>query len=392
MVSKTFIKMKNFLGFLLFVYLASLSINTGTILPQSAQSTHLTYEKSIAEEPPENNYKILGLSFINGYMIPHAKEVLNVRGANPRGYEANIFWHLNNNDVWNDCHCYPRIGVFISFYDFDLTDILGYGIASGINYSYFFGIPKDYNFHIKGKAGFAYLTKPFDKENHPQNMSYSTHFNYILSIGGGITLKPWDNIEFQIDGSMNHQSNAALLEPNGGINYWAASISANYFLEEPDFQIRNIPDPYLTSEKKRRWDFSFSWGISSMPYPMPGQVPMYGVTIARSWQVWRVLAFTVGTELERNGRAVEITRREKPGTTVDPFRASILSGVEFLMGRAIFSVQLGGYFHRPFVEKDDLYQRWGLVYNIFDNLYAGINFKSYRNSADHLSLRVTISL
>ena len=77
-----------------------------------------TNEKILTQTPPEHNYKILGVSFISGYMIPHAKEVLNVRGTNPRGYEANIFWHMYNNDVWNDCNCYPRIGAFISFYDF----------------------------------------------------------------------------------------------------------------------------------------------------------------------------------------------------------------------------------------------------------------------------------
>ena len=126
--------MKNCSSFLLFVYLALLPGNAGVIFSQSTDSTYLNNQQILAEAPPEQNYKILGVSFISGYMIPHAKEVLNVRGTNPRGYEANIFWHLNNNDVWNDCHCYPRIGVFISFYDFDLTDILGYGIASGINH------------------------------------------------------------------------------------------------------------------------------------------------------------------------------------------------------------------------------------------------------------------
>ena len=128
-----------------------------------------------------------------------------------------------------------------------------------------------------------------------------------------------------------------------------------------------------------------------MPFPMPGQVPMYGLTVLRSIQVWRIAAFTLAGELERNGRAVEITRRKKPYEDVDPFRASILTGVEFLMGRTIFSVQLGGYFYRPFKEKDDIYQRWGLVYNLFEHFYAGINFKSYKFSADHLSLRFTYS-
>ena len=62
------------------------------------------------------------------------------------------------------------------------------------------------------------------------------------------------------------------------------------------------------------------------------------------------------------------------------------------MGNTIFSIQIGGYFYRPFVEKDDVYQRWGLMYNVYKNIYAGLNFKSYRNSADHLSFRGTLSL
>lgn len=128
-----------------------------------------------------------------------------------------------------------------------------------------------------------------------------------------------------------------------------------------------------------------------MPYPMPGQVPMYGVTFLRSWQTWRFVALTLAGELERNGRAVEITRRLNPEKDVDPLRASVLGGIEFLMGRTIFSIQMGLYIYRPFAEKDDVYQRWGLVYNVYKGIYLGLNFKSYLNCADHLSLRCTVS-
>ncbi len=350
-----------------------------------------------------NSSDLIGLTYITGYMIPHAKEVMNVRGTNPRGVELAYYSHLNNDEVWLDCECYPRIGGFISFYDFEITDVLGYGLSGGINFTYFFGLPSDYNFHLKGKAGFAYLTKPFDKLNHPQNMSYSTHFNYILSAGAGITIKLLDQLELQLEGSMNHQSNAALLEPNGGINYWAASSSLNYLLTPVQFKPRKISDdPYLILPKKTRWDFSFSWGISSMPYPEPGQVPMYGITINRSIQVYRIMALLFGAELERNGRAVELFRRYRPNENVNPYRFSLLGGVEFLMGKTHFSVQFGGYLFIPFRHfvaedfpprtfEDRTYQRWGLVYNLFENIYVGLNFKSYRNSADHLSLRFTYS-
>jgi hypothetical protein len=106
--------------------------------------------------------------------------------------------------------------------------------------------------------------------------------------------------------------------------------------------------------------------------------------------VMRFGAVTAGAEMEMNGR----TRlRVQRGTIEDqsPWRGSIQGGWEFLMGKTIFSIQLGLYVYRPYKEKDDFYQRYGLVHQVFDHLYAGINFKSYRHWADHLDFRVIFS-
>jgi hypothetical protein len=346
----------------------------------------------------ENNGKVVGVTFLTGYMIPHSNEVNNVRGANPRGIELAFYNHLNSDDVWLDCECYPRFGFFASYYHLDLVDILGHSFAGGLNFTYFFGLPSSFNFNLKGKAGVAYLTKPYDKIKHPRNWSYSTHINWFLSAGAGITFPISNKLEFQSEISMNHQSNAAYLEPNGGINYWALSTGINYKINDVIYKPRKVEfDPYLIYPKKTRWDFSFSWGISSNNFnlfgPPPGQVPMYGFTINRSIQTFRIMALLFGAELERNSRAVEIYRRFYPGQKVNPWRCSLLGGVEFLMGRTLLSVQFGGYLYMPFRDIEDrTYQRWGLVYNIWKDFFAGINFKSYRNSADHLSLRITYSI
>jgi hypothetical protein len=101
-------------------------------------------------------------------------------------------------------------------------------------------------------------------------------------------------------------------------------------------------------------------------------------------------AVTAGAEVEMNGRA---RIRSLRGTIEDvsPWRGSIQGGWEFLMGNTIFSVQLGYYVYSPYRDKDDVYQRYGLVYRIFNNVFTGINFKSYRHFADHLDLRLTFS-
>jgi hypothetical protein len=331
-----------------------------------------------------------GFSFIYGSAIPHAKEVLNVRGTNPRGYEINFNWLLYTREVWDDCHCYPRLGFHIAFYDFDLNEIFGYGYEGGINFTYYLGLLSKFNFLVQGKAGLSYLTKPYDKETHPQNMSYSTHLNYLLSAGAGIRLEITDFIETQLLVSMNHNSNAALTEPNGGINYPSIGLTVGYTFQPIEIKPHTHPDPYLTAENETRWDIGLFWGISSMPFPDPSQVPMFGVNVLRSWQVMRFGAVTAGAEIEMNGRARLRVERE----TIEeqsPWRGSVQGGWEFLMGKTIFSIQLGLYVYRPHKEMDDVYQRFGLVHRVLNHLYAGINFKSYRHWADHLDLRLIFS-
>jgi len=332
----------------------------------------------------------IGFTYLYGYAVPHAKEVVNIRGTHPIGYEVNFNWLLYTNEVWDDCHCYPRLGFLVAFYDYDINEIFGYGLNASGQFTYFFGLLSTFNFLLMGKAGISYLTKPYDRNTHPENMSYSTYFNYLLSIGAGTRLAFNENLETQFIVSMNHNSNAAFLEPNGGINYPALSLNMSYTFNPVDIKPRYHNDPYLNSDKKKRWDFSVFWGISGMPYPDEAQVPMFGINILRSWQVTRIGAINAGVEVEMNGRS---RLRVQRGTIADisPWRASVQTGWEFLMGRTIFSIQLGFYLYRPYQYKDDVYQRYTLVHRILYHLYAGISFKSYRHYADHLDLRLTYS-
>jgi len=343
-----------------------------------------------ANDIPDATPLTVSFNYIYGFAIPHAKEVVNIRGTNPIGYEIDFNWLLYTKEVWDDCHCYPRLGFHLAFYDFDINEIFGYGYEGGMDFTYYFGLLSKFNFLVKGKAGLSYLTKPYDKENHPQNMSYSTHLNYLLSAGGGVRFGFNDYLEAQFLVSMNHNSNAALTEPNGGINYPALSLSVGYTFSPIEIRPRTHPDPYLTAANINRWDIGTFGGISSMPFPDPAQVPMYGINLVRSWQVMRFGAVTAGAEMEMNGRA---RLRVQRGSIEEQsyWRGSIQGGWEFLMGKTIFSIQLGLYVYRTHKEKDDFYQRYGLVHRIFNHFYAGINFKSYRNYADHLDLRIIYS-
>ena len=44
----------------------------------------------------------LGFTYHYGFAIPHAKEVVNIKGTNPVGYELNFSWLLNTKETWDD--------------------------------------------------------------------------------------------------------------------------------------------------------------------------------------------------------------------------------------------------------------------------------------------------
>jgi len=351
-------------------------------------SASIPIKENITDLPDQLSIQF---DYVHGNMIPHAKEVLNVKGKNPKGYKIELSWQLHWKSVWDNYHSYPRLGIFAEYFDTDFEEILGHGYATGMLFTYFFGLPSTINFLLKGEAGVIYLTKPYDRNNNPHNMSYCTYLNYSLSIGGGINLKLNRLWQLQFLASMNHKSNAAWLEPNGGINYPAVSLGVTYILNPVNFKPLPGEDPYLSLPKKKRWEISLSGGMSAMPYPKPGQAPMASLSVMRSIQVARLLALTAAAELEYNGRARKLMEKYYTHIKSSYWRSSVLLGGEFLLGKALFGIQLGVYFYREYVEGGDFFQRYYLVYNILKNIYAGISFKSYGHFADHLDLKLAYS-
>lgn len=274
----------------------------------------------------------------------------------------------------------------IFFFDYGKPEVLGYGFGGSIYLEYYFGFPSTYNFFIRGGVGPSYLTNPWDPENNNFNMSYAMHLNWHLFLNLGIKWQVNKNWYTNFSINMNHDSNAGIKEPNGGVNYPTASIGAGYIFEPGKFLDRGD----LPYKKKTRLDVAFYYAISAVEFPDKGQFPMYGIDVIRSVQIARVGALLYGGEIEYNGRG-EWKDKTYMGNQFSPLRASGIFGWEFLMGRTKFSVSLGAYFYRPIVESDFIYQRYGLVHHLSDHIFAGINFKSYRHVADFVDVRIGYS-
>ncbi|HSP39881.1 MAG TPA: hypothetical protein VLN46_00505, partial [Gillisia sp.] len=66
----------------------------------------------------------IGLGVQHGFIFAHSVDVQNTRGARPTGIETILSWQRNDSATLALCHCYPRQGVLLALYDYDV-DLLG---------------------------------------------------------------------------------------------------------------------------------------------------------------------------------------------------------------------------------------------------------------------------
>ena len=117
--------------------------------------------------------------------------------------------------------------------------------------------------------------------------------------------------------------------------------------------------------------------------------PIPGIELKVSRQVSRINALTVGLEwLYDNAVRYYL---DQSGEDISCQKASVAIGNEFLLGRFLFSQQIGVYFFRPYKKGDDIYQRYGLVFRVTEWLSLGINLKAHRHVADFIDFRVGYS-
>ncbi len=190
-----------------------------------------------------------------------------------------------------------------------------------------------------------------------------------------------------ITANYNHFSNGGIKEPNGGINWPTISLGIDRYFKKPKFVSRKKENWRELSPPATRLDINFFVAIKQLE--LEEYAPLPGIEAKGSRQVGRINALSLGIEWLYDSHANHIIKKEFKET--DCNKVSIAFGHEFLLGKFIFSQQLGVYIYKPYRTGDDLYQRYGLVYRITEWLSFGINLKAHRNKANFLDFRIGMS-
>ncbi len=346
---------------------------------------------AIVPEAKQKSLFSMGLGVQHGFIFAHSEEVQNTKGANPTGIEAIFGWQRNDSAAFALCHCYPRQGVLLAYYDYDVG-LLGKSGTAAYFLEPTYRIGNRVLFSFKGAAGASYLSNPYDSINNPGNQSYSTRMSFYLLVGVGA----WVQLSEQwwLNPTLNYQhiSNGGSREPNKGINWPTAGIAVSY---QPDFRplyTGTRPTEKYWKHYPTRYDVSLL-GTVRKGYNEAGDRKRYavgGLAVQAGRQVGSVHMLTLGAEAYHDEELRDKLDRED--IDASPVKAGLLVGHEFLLGRFQFSQGLGVYVFDQTPYYDRIFHRWGLQYRINSRFSAGVNLLAHRQIAEFVDFRLTYRL
>lgn len=330
-----------------------------------------------------------------------------VRGDNKGGVPIKDFsatdfrigWQTRGSKAWHHELNLPYYGLGVYSMVLSNEDEIGYPAAI----YFFFGGPfarkARSSFDYEFSFGLSYNWQPYDDINNPFNVAigsyenayidgkikYEWYFSKKLSLSTGIRL--------------THFSNGAIRLPNAGINLIAPFVGLRYDILSKD----PIPIDQLKTQKIETTE-EFNVVVASGKRAVKGtythnhrMVSMINVSLEylrpAGYKFKYGAGIDIGVDQNRGllsfGNNVVLARRNKQiftgASAIGQFRANRLAvqagiGYEFInSGKLHFS--------------NDLYQRIGLRYYLFNHLFAGINIKAINFSrADYIEWSVGYSL
>ena len=333
----------------------------------------------------------MGASINTGFVIVHTKDVAFTKGSRPLGLELSATWQRNDSESVNICNCYPKKGVVVNYYNMG-NEHLGKIISAAFLLEPVYKINRDLLFSFKAVIGAAYGTNPYDSIKNPINHAYSLPVSAYLMLGTGLYLRLSDHVSVNASLNFNHVSNGGMHLPNKGIDWPTAGLGLTYQKQPIIYYSGKRTKPKDWKNNSIRWDLGL-YGIVNKQMDennIARFFPLVGLDFLGSKQVGNLNALTLATEvLTDPGHSLEV--KVKDSVIASPFRAGLLFGHEFLLGRFVFGQQLGYYYFSQ-MPYERMYHRWTLVYRMNKHYSAGFSLLAHRQVADFFDLRIAYSI
>lgn len=349
-------------------------------------SSALSAQQNIgAEQPPF----LLGASVHTGSIIAHSRELVDVSTSHPFGIELDAMWLLADERHTRASGLVARRGVALHLIDFGAPDLLGSMVSLTPFVEPMILAQRRMHGSVRLGVGLAYLSRPYDAENNPRNLFYSTPVSFTAMVNAYLGCRITPQWEATAGFNFNHVSNGGVKEPNKGINYPTWSLGVIHAFRPATIQRPVRDDAWRMQPRNYRYAVLSATHKNAPARPgSDAVVSCYNVggMALLGRRIGRLSGAALGTEWVHDGHARELmSRTEVEGSA---WEGALMAGPELISGRVRCALLFGAYVFAPSWSGDSVYQRYNLTYTIGRGLLVGTSLKAHRHVADVFDLRV----
>ncbi|OSZ82528.1 hypothetical protein CAP35_04460 [Chitinophagaceae bacterium IBVUCB1] len=316
---------------------------------------------SIAQHKAWDGFGVEGY-YIAGRAFKHSKKIKADFPSYSPAFELNLVQQTYGRKAWHQRRRYPLVGLSISYTQYDGGEVYGSCIGINPNIRIPLIISGRFEWSLRAGYGLGYVSKGFSRfpSFDTLNTAMSTRINNYSYFTTDIRYRVNQHLDVLAGLNFAHVSNAALRQPNLGINKYGAHIGLRYS------PVNNNPERIQRENNTlpNRWlvQARFSMAGTEMSAADGPMYSIYLVSAFASKRYWSKNKVYAGLDYEyHTGIAAFLKNNEiYPGKEKqNAWKSSVFVGNEFLVGRLGIIFQLGYYLKKHALKGSSLYQKLG---------------------------------
>ena len=338
----------------------------------------------------------IDVNYFYGTILEHNPDISHLITEHPKGFMISFNQKTFGDREWERLYNCPDYG--FSFIHQDMKNTyLGenYSIYGHLNF-YFF----QRNLQFRVGQGIAITTNPYDRNTNYINNAYGSRL--LSSTYLKINYKKnniIENLGLETGVSIIHYSNASSKAPNNSTNTFTFNLGLNYTFNDNQEIKRYSGKKNIKYTEPISYTFAFRMGVNETDVIGSGQFPFYTLSAYASKRINKKSSLQLGTDVFFAEFLKEYVRyqsiafpEEGINGDEDWKRVGLIVGHELHIGDLSLLTQLGFYLIYPFEYQGRIYNRIGLQYTVYKDIFVAATVKSHGATAEGVEFGVGIKI
>lgn len=317
-----------------------------------------------------------------GYILPEYSNLHYLINKPATGYSLSYIKQTHGANYWERLYGYPSFGVSAFYSGLGNDSINGRELAIMPFMRIRIAGNDKWNFYHQFGLGFSYVSRKFQLENNYLNITTGSHLNLHFGMRFGTEIRILPKIALTTGLTFEHFSNGNSMEPNLGLNTFAAFAGAAYTFGQS--APKAIPDlPALV--KKNRPELSLRIGGKRARALVADYFRTASLSFEYIRNAFHIVHFGVGADVfyDASTQAEMEAASAGPYKPLYDFQSGIHISQSIVYNRFSFTLQEGVYVGLKYrVKNRPIYTRGMLRYRVNDNLAFSFAMKSHLHVLD----------